>query len=446
MPIIDSNKTDDFDRTEVVLSDKDDPTQKAVIKEDRILVDAKLTKDNGQVDTQGRIRTTLPVEIFSYYFAHTPHDLKFNLTNFNSGTGSFSLNLPKGTIDVSNSLDNTHKVNFTTKKYMRYSPGQTHKITIAAAIGQAQTNVEKRWGLFTEFNGFFFKQTSSGFFVCRRTGGAGSPVVETSIAQADFNRDKLDGTGASGLNLNLANHGIYFIEWDWHGAGVIKFGVVYAHELVYCHELEFDFTQLGPSIRSPSMPINVEINNVGTLTTAPTISIAAVSAYKDGADKVVPNYAFSASRGTSAVTVPSNALRPLISIRPKTSFNGLLARVSLVPEELQVLSATNNLFVQVVLNGTLTGANFQSVNQYSNAERDITATAITGGVVVWEGYVSAGTSLLTGEVAGSVVGSMETWELNVSYNLQVPDTLTIVAQSLGNNNTTYASIKWKEYQ
>jgi hypothetical protein len=406
--------------------------------EGRLLADVKLTKNNGQVDTAGRIRTVLPVEIFSYYFSHTAHPLRFNTTNFNSATGSVALDNANGTADLTNSLSANHKVNFSTRKYIRYTPGQTHKITIAARIGSPATGVEKRWGIFTEFNGFFFRQTSSGLSVVIRRGGAGDPITETTITQANFNRDKLDGSGASGLNLNTDNHGIYIIEWDWHGAGVIKFGIVYRHEVVYCHEFEYDFTQQSPSIRSPSLPINIEILNTLTQTVAPSISIAACSAYRDGFGSLLPTYSFAASRGASSVTVGSGALIPLISIRPKLSFNGLLARIALVPKLVQVQTTSNDLYVQVLYNTTLTGATFNSVDVNSNAEFDIAATAYTGGTVIWEGYLSIS--------RGEIIADLEKWELNVSYLNNQAETLTVVARSLGNNNATRASIKWEEYQ
>lgn len=404
----------------------------------RLNVDVKISKDNGQVDTTSRIRTVLPVELFSYYFSNTAHPLRFNTTNFNGGTGTTSLILTKAAVDVTNSLGSNHKINFTTKKYVRYSPGQTHRMTIAARIGSPAAGVEKRWGMFTEFNGFYFRQTSTGLAVVVRRGGAGDPVTETVITQANFNRDKVDGTGTSGLNLNTDTHGIYFIEWDWHGAGVIKFGIIYRHEPLYLHEFEFDFAQADTSTRSPGLPINVEVKNTSTQTVAPFIRYSACSIYRDGFGSLQPEYSFVASRGVNSRTVSNAALSPLISIRPKLLFNGVLARISLVPKNLQVQTSDNDLYIQVTLNSTLTGATFASVDNNSNAEFDIAATALTGGFIIWEGYLSPN--------QGSIFADLEKWELNVSYDLLTADILTVSARSLGNNNATRASIKWDEFQ
>lgn len=438
----DSNKTDNFDRAEFVLSDGSDPNNKATV--DKFgSISVRQSKESSQVDTSGRLRTVLPIELLSYYFANTEHSLRMNTTQAGGSTGTVILTLNKGSVTLSNSTGNGHKLNFSTKKYMRYTPGQTHKSTIAGRFGLPKTNVEKRWGIFTEFNGFFFKQTSSGLSVAIRDGGAGDPVVETTIPQANWNIDKLDGTGPSGFTLNTNFHGIYIIEFDWHGAGTVKYGIKYDREIIYCHKQEYDFVQTDTSIRSPQLPVNIEILNTGTVTGNTDVLLAALSVYKDGESEIKPTYSFSASNTNVGRTVNNSALLPIISIRPKTSFKGILARIGLVPNTITVSTDTNTLYVQIILNATLTGASFASVNSESNTERDVSASSFTGGTIIWEGYASPNTPLV-GNIAGA--NGLDSWELNVNYAGTVQDTLTIACRSLGNNNTTHASIRWLEFQ
>lgn len=440
----DTNKTDNFDRSEVVLGDGTNPNQKATV--DKFgSVSVKHSKENSQVDTSGRLRTTLPIELLSYYFANTDHNLKFSTTQAGGSTGTVTLTLNKGSVTVSNSTGNGHKLNFSTKKYVRYTPGQTHKSTIALRVGVGKTNVEKRWGMFTEFNGFFFKQTSTGLSVVIREGGAGDPVSEVTVDQANWNIDKLDGTGPSGLNLNPDNHGIYIIEWDWHGAGSVKFGVKYDREIVYCHQALYDFQQTDTSIRSPGLPVNIEIKNVGAVTGNTDVLISALSVYKDGESRVTPNYGFSTSNGTTGRLVTNGGLLPVLSIRPKLSFKGILARVGLQATHLEVLSSSNNIYVQVILNGTLTGAAFASVNPESNAERDISATVITGGTIIWEGYIATG-AITAATDSDNGQGPLEIWQLDVNYAGTVADTLTVACRSLGNNSDTFVGLRWVEFQ
>lgn len=447
MPLNDENKTDSFDREETVLGDSLDPSNKAgVTSERRLMVENELARGTGQTDTYGRLRTVLPIELISYYFSNTDHTLKMNTTLAGGSTGTVALSLPLGAVAITNTTGDGHKINFSTKKYIRHTPGQTHRLTCAARLGDPKTNVEKRWGAFTEFNGFFFKQTTSGLSAVVRRGGAGDPVVEATVMQADFNIDKLDGTGKSGLTLDPDNHGIFIIEWDWHGAGVVRFGVKFDERVVYCHKFVFDFVQQTTSIRSAALPLNVEIKNVGAVTGNTTMTLSAMSAYKDGEKEIPAVYAFSASNGVSSRTVQNSAYLPVLSIRPKLNFKGILARIGLVGDRFEVLSGSNNLHIQVVLNGTLTSPTWVSVNDESNAERDVSATAITGGVVIWEGYVTASSALLSPDTPGGTGGALGIWELNVNYQGTVADTLSITCRSLGNNNTTYATIRWVEFQ
>lgn len=442
--ITDSNSSDQFYNTTVTLRDANN--ENFGTEQNRIYVDTKLTKDSGHVDTSGRIRTALPIELMSYYFSNTSHSLKMN-TAVNAGTGTVALTLNKGSVTITNTLGAADKINFSTKKYARHTPGQTHRTTIAGRIGLPKANVEKRWGMFTEFNGFFFKQTASGLSVVIRDGGAGDPVVETEIAQANWNRDKLDGTGASLFNLNPDHSGIWVVEWDWHGSGVIKFGIVYEHEVLYCHEFEFDFVQTDTSIRSPSLPINIEIKNTGIAASNTSILISAVSLYKDGEREIKSEYSFSASRNVNSATVGNGAERPLIALRPKSNFNGILARIGIVPSEVSITSLSHPIYVRVVLNPTtITGASWTSANSQSNAEFDVSATSITGGITIWEGYVAAGTSLLGGDVPGVRDGLLGLWELNFNYPGTIPDSLVVLGRSLVNNTSSFAAIRWLEFQ
>jgi hypothetical protein len=61
------------------------------------------------------------------------------------------------------------------------------------------TNVTKRMGMFTNYNGTFFEVTDDLYCVVRKRMTDGT-LAETRIKRSDFNVDRLDGTGPSGLN------------------------------------------------------------------------------------------------------------------------------------------------------------------------------------------------------------------------------------------------------
>ena len=105
----------------------------------------------------------------------------------------------------------------------RYMPGYAGQAGIGVRIPLAPTNDQVfRWGMVDDENGAFFGQSvADGIFVAIRRAG-----VDTIIPQASWNVDPLDGTGPSGLTLNLALGNIFQITFTWYGYGVIEFNVV----------------------------------------------------------------------------------------------------------------------------------------------------------------------------------------------------------------------------
>ena len=48
-------------------------------------------------------------------------------------------------------------------------------------------------------------------------------VVDKKAKQEDFNLDRLDGTGPSGYNIDIAKMQMIGIQYSWYGAGFIDF-------------------------------------------------------------------------------------------------------------------------------------------------------------------------------------------------------------------------------
>jgi hypothetical protein len=65
-----------------------------------------------------------------------------------------------------------------------------------------------------------------------------SKTINTRYAQSSWNIDKLDGTGASLMTLDLSKMQMLYIDYSWYGAGAIRFGFKNNRgEVVYCHRI-----------------------------------------------------------------------------------------------------------------------------------------------------------------------------------------------------------------
>jgi hypothetical protein len=130
----------------------------------------------------------------------------------------------------------------------------------------------------------------------------------------------------------------------------------------------------------------------------------------------------------------------VLSIRAKAQLNSINNVGLIVPKSVEVLASTNNAFVEVVLNGTLTGASFASVDANSLAETSTAATAISGGRVVQSFSVPA--SAQTREAAER--GLLGRLLISYSHLLTASDTLTVVVTSYTGTTNVSASVGWKE--
>jgi hypothetical protein len=151
---------------------------------------------------------------------------------------------------------------------------------------------------------------------------------------------------------------------------------------------------------------------------------------------------FSADTGatTTGISV-GTSVTPLISIRPKATFNGVINRGVVLPQHFECLSKDQPIILRVIYNGTLTGSSFTSADSNSIAEYDISATSITGGEKISTGYVSS-----SGSTRGATVHSIDTqFPLTLDADGNNPKTLTLVAAVLNaTQSEVWASWEWTE--
>jgi hypothetical protein len=100
------------------------------------------------------------------------------------------------------------------------------------------------------------------------TFGTMTKMVETRIPQSQFNLDKLDGTGPSGYNINLARMQMFYIDYSWYGAGFIRWGVRGPEgDVIYCHKLANNNVNSEAYMRSGNLPARYETVNESPYTT-----------------------------------------------------------------------------------------------------------------------------------------------------------------------------------
>jgi len=273
------------------------------------------------------------------------------------------------------------------RQYLRYIPGKGHLILLT--------------GVFAPVAGATAK-------LVLRTSSSGSVSDANQVDQADWNVDTFDGLGPSGVTLDFTKTQILVIQAQWLGVGrvVVGFnvdGVIYpAHAFNNANRLAVPYTQ------SFNLPVRLESQNVaGDIvsrigyfdsangvfleTSAPasggTISFICCTVQSEGG---VAIRGFGKSAGNGVTQIGVTTRRPICSIRNAAVLNGVTNRAHIELSDLTFLCNSNASYWELVYGGTLTGGTWAAVGSSSSAEKNIGATAISGGVVIATGYVNEG--------------------------------------------------------
>ena len=101
-------------------------------------------------------------------------------------------------------------------------------------------------------------------------------IKETRVPQSQFNRDTIDGNGASAFKVDLTKMQMAGLQYTWYGAGFIDFMMRGADgNWVYAHRFRNNNINDEAYMRTGNMPVRYELINecqsaVGTLATALT--------------------------------------------------------------------------------------------------------------------------------------------------------------------------------
>lgn len=391
----------------------------------------RFAEGSPSMDAFGNLRVSA-AEILGAY-EYTNGDMVDLFTDLTVSGGTIT-HVPQAshTILATNSTA-TSEASRTTNRYHYYQPGVGNLIIITMAHGDAgKANNVREWGYADESNGILFRVTGTTLQVVLRSNTTGV-VVEEIINQSAWNGDKLDGTGTSGMTIDITKANFYWLDFAWLGVGPVRMGVIAPDGSRWvCHTFENPNTRIGAYMASGSLPLH--FHNYNTNVTAGTSEMKLICAaiYAESGTKYT-YWRFADIERETPVTVTTNT--PVLSMRVKAG-----SRVGIYPECLCVYVTGGNVKLTIIDDTTLTGATW-GISGEGAAEGDIGATAITGGSKFKTFYVPVGVSNLP-------IGQF--YETNdEGYHRLADDsdsyTFTLVATKLdGTSVTVGASLQYKE--
>ncbi len=398
-------------------------------------------KSTAVTDAFGRLRVSEPLTLFDSSHRYTDNEL------WNSDTasgGATTFNSDAGLVDLAVTTTSGSKVYRETTKVFSYQPGKSLLTLNTFVFNPAKNNLRQRVGYFGTSNGIYIELANSTLSFVERSSVTGT-VTETSVSQANWNVDKLDGTGPSGLTLDITKAQIFWMDIEWLGLGTVRLGFIIDGVFILCHCFHHANIIASTYITTASLPLRYEIENTGTTASNSTLKQVCSSVISEGGYEL---------RGRQqAVGIPITTPRdlpaagtyyPLVSIRLKASPNRLDAIVILTA--LSLLGVTNNAAYnwRVVASGTTTDGTWTSAGADSAVEYNITGTSFTLGT---------GRILASGYTYGSNQGSVPVdilKEALFSFQLErnsftaAPYELTLIAASASAGADMYASLDWEE--
>jgi len=397
------------------------------------------TANTMAVDAFGRFRASFPVTLFDAQNQYNSSPLFWqDSLGANADTNFIfngsSVQLAIASAGAGNAIRQT-------RQYFRYQSGKSQFVLLTAVPHVGKTNSIKRWGYFDSQDGVFFQLSGTTLSIVKRSSRSGA-VVDSAIAQTAWNMDKLDGTGSSGTTMRTYNAQVFFIDIAWLGVSRVRCGIIGERgNAIVAHEFQNANINTGVYMRTANLPVRYEI--VTSTGVADTLTAICSSVQSEAGDENENGLNQLAGYGVVPTTV-STTFTPLISIRPKITFNGKTNRALIKNIAVSLTPATATIEWRIVYDGVLTGASFVSSGTNSTVNYDTSATAISGGEYLDGDFIVAGGS---GGGAYRTAGGgtiLEKLPLTLDIAGTIPKTITLVARALAGTATVNAIIKWTE--
>jgi hypothetical protein len=395
-------------------------------------------------DAFGRLKVSNPFTLFDSSHRYRDNGL---WSTYLSATGaSATFNASQGLMDLTiNAVSGSEVIRETTKVFA-YQPGKSLLVMSTFVMNPAKDHLEQKVGYYGDENGMYLELSGSILKFVKRSFITGA-VVETQAVQSDWNGDKLDGTGPSGLTLDITKAQILWMDFEWLGVGTVRMGFVINGQLILCHSFHHANLITSTYITTASLPLRYEIRNVETPSpaTSSTLKQICSTVISEGGYQLNgAQQAIGTPIGTSRTLTLAGTFYPIVSLKLKTSPDRLDAITILTA--LSILPDSDGAFNWQVRSRAVTqGGSWLSASDDSSVQYNITGTGVdpaTPGRILASGFFSK-TNQSSGQV-DILKEALFKFQLERDGILGIPYELTLVVASNGGSDKVFASLDWEE--
>lgn len=347
------------------------------------------TLDSQSMDAGGRWRVSSPQTIFDskQIFDNEPLLWDEELVLGSGITASHSIDSANTRIV---STDNVAG-HFIRQTFMRfnYQPGKSQLVLLSGVIqsGGGGPGVFRGLGLSDDQNGMFFADREGIINVGLRTNASGTPV-DSLIPQSEWNLDRMNGSGASGVIADFSKAQIFVIDFEWLGVGRVRMGLVIDGITVYVHQFVHANIASSVYMSAPNLPIRCELITTGA-SPATSIELICATVMSEGGNDDIGLLRYASTENVDIDAMTPNVIYSVLGIRLK--FDHIAATVNIVKSSISELKGAKNLEWMLVLNPTIAGTPAWTDQTNSSLQTfvAVAANTITGGTIIDGGYFSS---------------------------------------------------------
>ena len=391
-------------------------------------------------DSFGRLRVSEPFTMFDSSHRFDDNDLWATATA-TSGAAVFNAN--QGLVDLNVTAASGSSVIRESIKVFAYQPGKSLLTLNTFVMSPAKTGLTQRIGYYGASNGFYLEQAGSAVAFVERSIVTGS-LVNTPVLQADWNGDKLNGSGPSGLTLDLTKAQILWMDLEWLGVGSVRMGFVINGQFILCHTFNHANIIASTYITTASLPLRYEIFNTAGTTGTSTLKQVCSTVLSEGGYELRGKQQ---SIGTP-ITAPrtfavAGTYYPIVGIRLiSTRLDAIV-----IATAISLIGLGNGKNYQWrVVNGNvqISGGSWVPAGGDSAVEYNITGTSATGGRILASGYVNSSNQ---GSPSINILKEAlfaNQLERNTFTNTPYEFVIEMAIDTVGGVLGAYASIDWEE--
>lgn len=393
------------------------------------------------VDTKGRLKVQTQETIFFNTFQYGKETDVWDESTANGASAVFDANISGVAMAVTSNVGS--KVIRQTRNVQRYTPGRSQTVAFAVRLQNPTLGIRRRFGMFDGNDGFFFEDSGTvdanniPQYACVVINSGGlTPTVER-IYRDQWNGDKLDGTGVSGLTANAAAQQLIMVDYEWYGSGEIVFSFVINGLPRVIHRINSGNRLARPWCKTPFLPIRLEIENLTGVAGTHYLYQGSNSLLTEGSVEKL-GIAESHLTTLNGINLPSaKVFYPVLSIRLKsTALTGIV-----LPTFFQAATVDNtDIYYKLIRNATVNGTWVDHSDPNAFTQYNETSTgAITNGVELASGIINAGGGATQIRVDADTV-----FQLGRSSLGTVSDTLTLAIAAKAANKDAIATMTWIE--